>query len=106
MTPILIARLKASARYVAEAGQALTNAADSLNALASALEEDLGVGAPGETAPPVYKKPNGRLTDAGVIKVQTLILAGKTDNEIADELQVHHTSILKRRRLFKSQNAV
>lgn len=104
MNPTLIAGLKATARHAAEAGRALTNASESLTALVVALEQELAAGAPGgpkET--PLYKHANGRLSEAGVAKVEADFAAGIDDHQIAADLDVHHTAILRRRRAWTAR---
>ncbi|MFC6777392.1 hypothetical protein [Methylobacterium gregans] len=64
MNEILIAGLLASARDFHAAGQALTQAADSLKTLASALEAaEEDEAEPGDGP---YKKANGRMTPPGL----------------------------------------
>lgn len=104
MNPTLIAGLKATARHVAEAGQALTTASESIDALVAALEREMGAGASGTADVPLYKKPNGRLSEAGVAKVWASLGMGMSDKEIAADLEVHHTAIIRHRKSWQAAN--
>ena len=51
-------------------------------------------------SPPVYKKPDGRLTEAGIAKVDEGLAAGMTLTAIAKEVGVHISAISKRKKLM------
>jgi hypothetical protein len=105
MNQTLIAGLKATARDFHTAGQALTSAAGRLEALAAALEKEITAQVPGADGPPSYKKPDGRLSEAGTAAVDAALTAGMSITAIAKDLQVHPSAISKRRKAWlKSQN--
>jgi DNA-binding NarL/FixJ family response regulator len=49
------------------------------------------------------KKENGRLTDAGVERVRIMIDAGRTDTEIARELEVTPAAVRPHRAKYSSE---
>ncbi|NGM39035.1 hypothetical protein G4G93_35040 [Methylobacterium sp. DB0501] len=97
MSQTLIAGLKATATELQTAGKAMTSAAERLELLAAALEKEIASPVAGD-AGPVYKKPNGRLTEAGAAAVDAGLAAGMTLTAIAKNLDVHISAISKRKK--------
>ena len=46
------------------------------------------------------KKPNGRLTEAGIRRLYSMMDGGYTDAEIARELEIKHSSVIPYRKRF------
>lgn len=87
MNEILIAGLLASVRDFHAAGQALTQAAETLKTLASALEAaEEDEAEPGDGA---YKKANGRMTPAGAKAIEAAYAAGATITEVSKRFEIH-----------------
>ena len=51
------------------------------------------------------KKPNGRLTEAGIRRLYSMMQAGHTDAEIARELSIMHSSVIPYRQDSSAKRA-
>jgi hypothetical protein len=51
------------------------------------------------------KKPNGRLTEAGIRRLYSMMQAGHTDAEIARELSIMHSSVIPYRQRFVGEKS-
>ena len=52
-----------------------------------------------------HKKPNGRLTEAGIRELYAMMDGGYTDAEIARELGIRHTSVIPYRQRFAHERS-
>lgn len=103
MSQTLIAMYNAIARDLHTAGQATLSAADRFTDLAAALEKEITEDASDPAGGTVYKKPNGRFTEAGVTAVIAEFNAGRTVQEVAKKFQVHTSAIYPRFYKWKEQ---
>lgn len=88
MNETLIAGLRASARDLRTAGEALLSGVGRLEALVRALEQ-ADQEAAKTTGGTLYKKPNGRMTDAGAAAIDAAYSAGATVTEVAQQFGIH-----------------
>ncbi|OHV18256.1 hypothetical protein BK022_00350 [Methylorubrum extorquens] len=99
MNLTLIAGLKASARDFHAAGEAMIDGAARLEALAVALERETAGGTTSD-APVSYKRPDGRLSEAGIAAITAALNQGLTNAEIAAQLSVDASAVSKRRKAW------
>ncbi|TXN42375.1 hypothetical protein [Methylobacterium sp. WL7] len=100
MNEILIAGLRASARDFHTAGEAMLRGAERLETLAGALERAEHEAAGKPAGAPVYKKPNGRMTEAGVAAIDAAFAAGSTVTQVAEQFEIHTSAASYRHARF------
>lgn len=102
MSQTLIAMYSAIASDLRTAGQATLSAADRFTDLAAILEKEVTTDAD-PTGGPVYKKLNGRFTEAGAAAVVAEFIAGRNVKEVAKKFQVHTSAIYPRYYKWKAE---
>lgn len=99
MNPALIAALKASARDFHSAAEAMTRGATRLDTLVATLEREM-TGTPADDGVVSYKRPDGRLSEAGIAAVIALLEQNLPVTEIAAQLSIDVSAVSRRRKTW------
>ena len=89
MNEILIAGLRATARDFHTAGEAMVRGAERLEGLATTLEKAEHDAAEKPAGATLYKKSNGRMTEAGAAAIDAAFAAGATVTQVAEQFEIH-----------------
>ena len=100
MNEILIAGLRATARDFHTAGQAMLRGSERLETLAGAVEKAEHEAARKPAGTTLYKKPNGRMTEAGAAAIDAAFAAGATVTQVAEQFQIHTSAASYRHARF------
>ena len=102
MDTIAISELQAMAREARALEEAARKQAERLERLLTSLSDDIEKTGPGEDP---FKRPDRRLTEAGIAAIEAAFTAGATVSQVAKQFDIQVSAASNRKRIWQAKTA-
>jgi hypothetical protein len=102
MDTIAISELRAMAHEARALEEGARKQAERLERLLTSISDDAGKAAPGEDP---FKRPDRRLTEAGIAAIEAAFTAGATVSQVAKQFDIQVSAASNRKKIWEAKAA-